>query len=73
MPKPLGVALELDAQDWRLRVFVRQPSKVEDAVWEAVEQAIEAGWDPKRFKIEAEQAWEEKRQDDTKEEMKQWR
>ena len=39
---------------------------VEDAVWEAVEQAIEAGWSPERFKAEIADAWKEKLEDKAK-------
>jgi hypothetical protein len=38
---------------------VRQPSRVEDAIWNAVQEAIDAGWDAKAFKAEAASAWEE--------------
>jgi hypothetical protein len=38
---------------------VRHPTGAEDAIWDAVEQAILAGMSPEEFKREAAQAWEE--------------
>ena len=38
---------------------VVMPSKAEDKIWDAVEEAIEAGWTPQRFKNEVANAWEE--------------
>ena len=34
------------------------PTAVEDAIYNAVEAAIDAGWDARRFKLEAADAWE---------------
>lgn len=45
---------------------VSTPSKVEDAVWEAVELAIESGWTPQQFKNEIADAWREKLNDKAK-------
>jgi hypothetical protein len=32
-------------------------SRTEDLIWDAVEEAVHAGWDPTRFVREARQAW----------------
>jgi hypothetical protein len=47
--KPLGASLA------PLRVIT--PSRVEDKIWEAVQEAISAGWTPKQFRSEAGDAW----------------
>lgn len=62
--KPLGLRLGIDESG--LRMSVSRPSKVEDAVWEAVEKAIEAGWTPQQFKNEISDAWREKLRDAAK-------
>lgn len=49
MSKPIGLTHDLR---------VTFPSRSEDAIWEAVETAICEGWDARRFKIEAAEAWE---------------
>jgi len=48
--KPLGISHNFQ---------IINPSKVEDQIWEAVEEAINAGWTPERFKQEAGLAWED--------------
>jgi hypothetical protein len=55
--KPPGIYLT--AGHGSVSFNVRHPSKVEDAIWAAVEEAILAGWDARAFKIEAASAWEE--------------
>jgi len=45
---------------------VSTPSDVEDAVWEAVELAIQSGWTPQQFKNEITDAWREKLNDEAK-------
>ena len=49
MSKPLGLTPAF---------HVTMPSKTEDRIWDAVEEAIEAGWTPVRFKHEVAAAWE---------------
>lgn len=56
--KPPGIYLAA-AQSGGVTFNVRRPSRVEDAIWDAVQTAIEAGWDAKAFKHEAASAWEE--------------
>jgi hypothetical protein len=48
--KPLGISHNFQ---------VIKPSKVEDQIWEAVEEAINAGWTPEQFKREVSSAWED--------------
>jgi|APGre2960657373_1045057.scaffolds.fasta_scaffold00801_4 hypothetical protein len=62
--KPLGLSLGFDGSG--LRMGVRTPSKVEDAVWEAVTLAIESGWSPQQFKNEVADAWRERLHDEAK-------
>ena len=45
---------------------VSTPSKVKDAIWEAVELAIDSGWTPQQFKNEISEAWREKLNDEVK-------
>lgn len=56
--KPTGISFGLDSAG-DLHVGVTRSSRAEDAVWAAVEEAIDAGMTPERFKREAAQAWEE--------------
>ena len=55
--KPLGLSADLRVQ---------YPSKVEDAIWEAVQLAIEANWTPERMRGEIADAWREKLREDAK-------
>ena len=68
--KPLGVSLRI--QEGLPVLRCAQPTKAEDAVYEAVEQAIEQGWTPRRFIAEARQAWQEFRNEAMKTEMKEF-
>ena len=56
MSKPYGISLDLI--DGLPAYRVRAPSGPEDAIWSAVEAAISFGWDARRFRMEAAQAWE---------------
>lgn len=47
--KPLGMTLDM-------RII--RPSPVEDKVWEAVREAIDAGWSPARMRAEIGEAWD---------------
>ena len=64
MSKPLGVSLYATNQTLGLRVV--KPSPVEDAIWDAVEKAIENGWSAQQFKDEASECWEQKLRDEAK-------
>lgn len=46
--KPLGLTY-----DFR----IRKPTRTEDAIWNAVETAIEEGWTPQDFVRELRSAW----------------
>lgn len=59
--KPLGISLFVNGDGPSMRCVT--PSPVEDAVWDAVEAAIQAGWTPQRFKSEAAAAWEHELKD----------
>lgn len=52
--KPLGIKLTIDGG---MRVV--HPSRVEDAVWNAVEEAQAAGWTAKQLKAEFANSWAE--------------
>jgi hypothetical protein len=47
--KPLGMTAAFQ---------VTRPTPAEDAVWEAVQRAIDAGMTPRQFRLEAAEAWE---------------
>lgn len=69
--KPNGLALTLDGRgDLGMRVIT--PTKAEDAIWKAVETAIEEGMPLDKFRNEVLDAWEQKRKDDLKWEMQSW-
>jgi hypothetical protein len=51
---------------------VVQASATEDAIWGAVESAMDDGWSPKRFVREVEQAWRELGQERLKAELKEF-
>ena len=53
--KPNGISLNLS--DGAINMQVNRPSKTEDAIWDAVEEAIAAGWTPENFRTEAASAW----------------
>ena len=64
MSKPLGVTRLLR---------VRMPSVTEDAIWDAVQSAINAGWSSKQFISEARQAWEECSNDRLQDELREFK
>lgn len=57
MSKPLGIRFGMNGGVPSLSVT--QSDKVSDAIWDAVQLAIACGWDARKFKLEASQAWEE--------------
>jgi len=63
--KPNGLSMRV-SESGGIGCAVSTPSKVEDAVWEAVELAIESGWTPQQFKTEIADAWREKLNDEAK-------
>ena len=54
--KPNGIAIGLHA-DGQLSFRATHPTRTEDAIWEAVECAINEGWDARRFRNEVASAW----------------
>lgn len=64
MSKPTGLSVTLD--ECGLRFAVKQSSRVENAVWDAVQMAVDAGWSPEQFKLEVADAWQEKLRDDAR-------
>ena len=56
--KPPGIYLNT-IRNGDVTFNVRKPSRVEDAIWNAVQEAIEAGWTAKQFRQEAASAWED--------------
>jgi hypothetical protein len=49
MSKPMGMTAGFQ---------IIRPTRTEDKVWDAVEEAISENWTPERFIREAQQAWE---------------
>lgn len=63
--KPNGIMLDADG-----RLKVRPISKAEDAIWDAVETAINEGWDARKFRSEVADAWDERLKEDAKDARK---
>jgi hypothetical protein len=62
--KPNGISMSI--VEGELRLTANHISKVEDMIWDAVEEAINTGWTPEQFKAEAASAWEERLREDAK-------
>lgn len=58
--KPLGLSIDMTANG--IGLGVKRPIRAEDAIWEAVKEAIACGMTPRQFRIEAAQAWEDELQ-----------
>lgn len=69
--KPLGVQFGIGPNGPTLGC--RMPSLVEDRVWEAVQDAIDAGWTVEQFRRECAEAWGESLRDRMKDDMERWR
>ena len=69
--KPSGIRLGL-TQGGAPRMYVPDISKTEDAIWEAVQEAITAGWTPKQFRNEARSAWDQELKNRAESEMREW-
>lgn len=65
--KPPGIAFGL--RDGSLHVGVTHPSRAEDKVWEAVEEALLEGWTVAQFLHEVRSAWEDAKQRELKSDM----
>ena len=68
--KPLGISLTVGATGPRLGCS--RPSRTEDLLWDAVEQAQIEGWTPKRLIAEMREAWEYQRKLDIEGELKEF-
>lgn len=65
--KPPG--LEFRLSGGALTLGVTRSDRVTDAIWEAVEEAIDCGMTPERFKREMICAWEHYRREQAKREL----
>ena len=63
MPKPLGVVIRTSERG--LEIGLSSTSGVEDAIWNAVESAIDNGWTPEQFKNESAMAWKDRLKTDS--------
>ena len=68
--KPNGLRLEL--RNGALEFRVSRPSHVEDAIWKAVEGAVDANWTVESFRAECAEAWRHKQKQDAKADAAQW-
>ena len=68
MAKPLGISIGINSGLPTLRV--NESSKAMDAIWDAVEEAINSGMTPEQFKMEAAEAWAERLKEDSKSAVK---
>jgi hypothetical protein len=57
MSKPLGMTAAFQ---------IVRPTRTEDKIWDAVEEAIAAGWTPQQFVSEARESWRTALQDRVK-------
>jgi hypothetical protein len=65
--KPPGLALGFDGNGLTMRVT--QSDRASDAVWNAVQEALDAQWTPEKFIREVYGAWEHERKERTKSEL----
>ena len=65
MSKPPGVTLTMDHDGPRLSVT--RSSAAEDAIWQAVQEAILRGWTPAQFIAEARESWAHELRENAKE------
>lgn len=64
MSKPLGA--RFDISSGVPHIIVTRASQAEDAIWDAVREAINEGWNARKFRLEAATAWEELLRNDAK-------
>jgi uncharacterized protein YbdZ (MbtH family) len=62
--KPLGLTATFQ---------IVRPDRVQDAIWEAVEKAIDAGWQVENFRQEAAECWSEYLRQKKESDAKEWR
>lgn len=63
MSKPYGMTAALQ---------IIRPDAVQDAVWDAVERAVDAGWTVEQFRSEAADCWNEYLRQKRESDMKAW-
>lgn len=68
--KPLGIQLGIGPNGPTLGC--RMPTSVEDKVWDAVQEAIEAGWTVEQFRRECAEAWKGLLRDRMNDDMERW-
>ena len=68
MSKPSGVQIGADAS-----LTVTRPTDVENAIWEAVQAARDAGWNVTQFRREAAEAWAQDQRDEQDRDARAWR
>lgn len=71
MGKPIGI-------DWTMRdgvpmLGVIRPTPVEDAIWDAIERAVDAGWTVEEFRREAASCWDGYLHDKARSDRDAWR
>ena len=69
MSKPSGISLGITAGGVPT-MSVTHISRAEDAIWNAVQEAVDAGMTPEQFKREVAQAWTEELRAQAKRTMK---
>jgi hypothetical protein len=68
MSKPLGIRLEFGGG-----AHVVRPDQVENAVWDAVEAAVDAGWTVEEFRRECAEAWRSRLLHEADQARKEWK
>ena len=72
MSKPSGISLGINGNGLPT-MRVTPISRAEDAIWNAVQEAVDAGMTPTQFKREVIQAWDEELRASAKRTMKELR
>ena len=73
MPKPNGISLGLSSEDGRSAlptIRVTPHDRTTDTIWDAVQDARDAGWTFQNFKKEVVAAWRDEIEIDAKRELK---
>ncbi len=70
MSKPLGMGISITPSGPLLSVS--RPSHVENTIWEAVREAVCAGWTVQHFKTEAASAWADEMKRQAKDDAQEW-
>jgi hypothetical protein len=65
MSKPNGLVLAI-GNDGLPSMFVRPHDRVADKIWDAVSEAVIAGWTPEQFRTEALSSWVQAVEDESR-------